>query len=360
MPSIEHLISHYMEFADGLPVALRHPVEPKPRPPVPLVPNRKSVELLSSPLKAPSLPSPVSSPAPSESKSSSSRESPSQKSGVSNWMNSLRKKKKSTSSKSSTSSKDDKSEKTKTEIAPMIAGMGAISFSTDNMQSLLSNENYDVPQPTRASKRSFSIDNSDNFTESDRNGNFLEADNCIEEIYFVDPPEVEKTSTQTNMQQVEAQLYDTHKNLMREVNQRNGTNYYVSKKELELDQQIGSGEFGWVLRGVLCYKDGSKLQVAVKTLHKEHYEENLSCFLREASIMIKLDNEYIVKLIGITKGPPIGLVQELLPLGSLANYLVTNADEIDVRDMHLWASQIAQGMAYLALKKFVHRDLAAR
>lgn len=35
MLSLEHLIQHYMKFADGLPTKLRYPVAPKPKPPLP-------------------------------------------------------------------------------------------------------------------------------------------------------------------------------------------------------------------------------------------------------------------------------------------------------------------------------------
>lgn len=35
MRSLEHLIEHYMRFSDGLPINLRHPVKPQPRPRVP-------------------------------------------------------------------------------------------------------------------------------------------------------------------------------------------------------------------------------------------------------------------------------------------------------------------------------------
>lgn len=36
MPSLEHLVQHYMRFSDGLPINLRYPVPPKPKPPLPL------------------------------------------------------------------------------------------------------------------------------------------------------------------------------------------------------------------------------------------------------------------------------------------------------------------------------------
>lgn len=36
MPTLEHLIQHYQRFSDGLPINLRHPVPPKPKPPLPL------------------------------------------------------------------------------------------------------------------------------------------------------------------------------------------------------------------------------------------------------------------------------------------------------------------------------------
>lgn len=36
LPSLEHLVEHYSNYSDGLPVNLRHPVPPKPKPPLPL------------------------------------------------------------------------------------------------------------------------------------------------------------------------------------------------------------------------------------------------------------------------------------------------------------------------------------
>ncbi|KAL7012102.1 hypothetical protein ACKWTF_014634 [Chironomus riparius] len=358
-----------MTFADGLPVKLSKIVEPIPKPPIPIPPNvpRKdklrqsghSFDSLSS-IKSPTSPSEVSIP---DSISPTKSENSSKHKGLSTW---FRKKKHSLP----LIDKDVK------EPAIQIDKFNkTISFSTDFLNnncvptsSQSMQDNYDVPQKVKAgpvpalptSHSSSSIQDQTNyFTESDKKvlDNQEVNDNCIEEIYFRDPP---KEFEKPEWEQLDPELYDTQKNLMLQVQQTTGTNYYVSKEDLKAEKEIGSGEFGNVLRGIMRMPDGRKTLVAIKSLHKEHYEENYHEFLREASVMIKLDNPYIVKLIGITKGPPIGLVQELLPLGSLANYILEHVPEIDNKDIDKWASQIALGMEYLESKRFVHRDLASR
>lgn len=351
MISIEHLISHYMNFADGLPVTLRYSVEPKPRPPVPLLTpiKRKSIDI------SPSKPIPNSS---NSSQNLQATNIPAESPNKSKWMNSLPSmfKAKKKQIRSSLSKEEKSSTAPETSV---INSFKDLSFSTDLIATEINQESYDVP-PKK------SLEPADYFTESDKNIACALSpmkDNCIEEIYFIDAP-VEfapaEPAEKQEWNQLDVEVYDTQKNLLKEVNQKTGANYYVSMNDLSVDREIGSGEFGNVLRGVLRLSTGKKIYVAVKTLHKEHYQENLSEFLREASVMIKLDNPYIVKLIGITKGPPLGLVQELLPLGSLATYLEDHAAEVEERDMNLWSSQIATGMQYLESKRFVHRDLAAR
>jgi len=72
---------------------------------------------------------------------------------------------------------------------------------------------------------------------------------------------------------------------------------------------------------MICITEGFSLQidVAIKTLHQEHVAANRDEFLREAKVMIGLNHHCIVKLIGVSKGPPLLMVNlhiKEVPLGS--------------------------------------------
>lgn len=81
------------------------------------------------------------------------------------------------------------------------------------------------------------------------------------------------------------------------------------------------------------------------------------------------NTHHVVRLLGVvSQGQPTLVVMELMVNGDLKTYLRSHRPDVcenskqppTLRDIIQMSVEIADGMSYLAAKKFVHRDLAAR
>lgn len=61
-------------------------------------------------------------------------------------------------------------------------------------------------------------------------------------------------------------------------------------------------------KGVYDSPSGIQEDVAIKTLQETHSEATKQEFLREARLMTSLDHHCVVKLIGLSEGPPLLMV----------------------------------------------------
>ncbi|XP_065845964.1 uncharacterized protein [Oscarella lobularis] len=146
--------------------------------------------------------------------------------------------------------------------------------------------------------------------------------------------------------------------------------FQFSKDRPKIEDELGEGHFGKVYSawatGIV--KDEDKTRVAVKTMERGSSQETAEDFRKEMEIMMYFDHPNIVRLLGIcTHDEPLYLITELMKHGDLKDYirkarpnemhprpLLSIAQLVDV------AAQAASGVAYLASRKFVHRDIAAR
>ncbi|XP_043254467.1 proto-oncogene tyrosine-protein kinase receptor Ret isoform X1 [Colletes gigas] len=165
------------------------------------------------------------------------------------------------------------------------------------------------------------------------------------------------------------------------------------RSRLTIEQVLGEGEFGRVLRAKAIDIDGTTgpTTVAVKTLKEHACASELADLLSEYQLLKEAQHPNVIKLLGActTPGAPVYLIIEFAEFGSLRNYLrrsrhlesegrsggcaslsnlaeesrdtdATSTYTVTSRDILSFAWQISKGMAYLADIKLVHRDLAAR
>uniref|UniRef100_A0A8C4C742 Tyrosine-protein kinase n=1 Tax=Denticeps clupeoides TaxID=299321 RepID=A0A8C4C742_9TELE len=125
-------------------------------------------------------------------------------------------------------------------------------------------------------------------------------------------------------------------------------------EELELMEEVGSGQFGLVYQGKW---NGQK--VAVKTVREGAMSEEE--FKDEAMVMKTLSHSKLVKLLGVCmQRKPICLVFEFMENGCLTDYLRGKRGTLSKDTLLGMCVDVSEGMVYLESNNYIHRDLAAR
>ena len=133
---------------------------------------------------------------------------------------------------------------------------------------------------------------------------------------------------------------------------------------------LGQGNFGMVIKGEamgINPHEPSTL-VAIKMLKEKSGKNAKDDFKKEALLMSQFNHPNILKLLGVCfDQEPLYLIFEYMDLGDLNHYLrktaissTRSSSTLTSQQLVDMAINIAAGLEYLAVRHYVHRDLATR
>ncbi|WOL12806.1 hypothetical protein Cni_G21574 [Canna indica] len=133
--------------------------------------------------------------------------------------------------------------------------------------------------------------------------------------------------------------------------------WLIDPKLLFVGPKIGEGAYAKVYEGK--YKNQN---VAVKVVHKGDHPDEVAKrearFMREVTLLARVQHKNLVKFIGACKEPVMVVVTELLLGGSLRKYLINmRPRSLEPRVAVGYALDIARAMECLHSHGIIHRDL---
>ena len=155
----------------------------------------------------------------------------------------------------------------------------------------------------------------------------------------------------------------------------------LDRQHFTLGEMLGSGNSGTVYKGQIVglFYPNSKTTVAIKTINDTSSWDDVTSLLCEIKILSNLNLHCnLVNMLGACTSNAevdgnIFVLLEFCEMGNLKDYLIKNRDHfidsfaeskppkaVNSRLFIQWAYDIAMGMSYLAEKKIMHGDLAAR
>uniref|UniRef100_A0A8C8YVI7 Tyrosine-protein kinase n=1 Tax=Prolemur simus TaxID=1328070 RepID=A0A8C8YVI7_PROSS len=128
----------------------------------------------------------------------------------------------------------------------------------------------------------------------------------------------------------------------------------IPRESLKLEKRLGAGQFGEVW--MATYNKHTK--VAVKTMKPGSM--SVEAFLAEANLMKTLQHDKLVKLHAVVTEEPIFIITEFMAKGSLLDFLKSDeGSKQPLPKLIDFSAQIAEGMAFIEQRNYIHRDLRA-